>query len=737
MIDGGGHEWLITTTNDHFNLNAIASIFPLHLPCFPLVTCFLPSSQPLSLSIQRSAAMDADNDEPLPQQPDMDKETPDDDNNQEPENTSPKPTSSDADETKEDSAHHHEEFHVPPLPPDLNQISQDVDHFISSLHLEQDADNPLDLPNFLSQFLGLFEAKIESYEVDDALKWSALSEEESAAFLQDVDRTSSLSRALLKFSTCQKYASPINRTGRVLQRAMSYAEEQFKLILEDPKRHGYSDHNQPSTESKDESSDETPQPDPDESSPTSAKASTIAPPEEVTIAGYSEKVVSYLVKLAKVLIAGGHEAECCHVYLIARRNALEENLQMVGFEKHSIDDVHKMQWESLEREIQNWIGAFKQWATADVSGERKLFETVFSDNLSESESESESLFGSLFYGVTIQLLNFSAAIALTKRATEKLFKFLDIYETLRDNLTVIDHLITGELRTVLKTEASIIRSRLGETMVMIFRDLENSIKADSGKTPVPGGAVHPLTKYTMNYLGYACEYQATLVQVFREHHEVGRGDSVHGSEVNINEQTQNADTTECPFQAQMVKIMEILDANIEGKSKLYKDPALSAIFMMNNGRYILKKIKVSGEMKNLIGEPWYRKKSSDLRVYHKDYQRETWGKLLGCFPSEGLVINGKVSKPVLKERFKSFNAMFDEIHKTQSTWVVADEQLQSELRVSISNMVIPAYRSFLGRYGPVFTPGRQTEKYVKFQADDIENYIEELFDGGVAGRKKL
>ncbi|BAT84768.1 hypothetical protein VIGAN_04221900, partial [Vigna angularis var. angularis] len=90
---------------------------------------------------------------------------------------------------------------------------------------------------------------------------------------------------------------------------------------------------------------------------------------------------------------------------------------------------------------------------------------------------------------------------------------------------------------------------------------------------------------------------------------------------------------------------------------------------------------------------------------------------------------GKVHKPVLKERFKSFNSLFDEIHKTQSSWVVKDEQLQSELRVSISAVIIPAYRSFVARFAQTFDPGRQTEKYIKYQAEDIETYIDELFEG--------
>jgi exocyst complex protein 7 len=151
--------------------------------------------------------------------------------------------------------------------------------------------------------------------------------------------------------------------------------------------------------------------------------------------------------------------------------------------------------------------------------------------------------------------------------------------------------------------------------------------------------------------------------------------------------------------------------------------------MMNNGRYIVQKIKGSAEIYQVMGETWCRKRSTELRTYHKNYQVETWSKISTCLSPKGLSDNGKVPKPVLKERFKTFNTLFDEIHKTQSTWVVSDEQLQSELRVSISALVIPAYRSFLGRFSQYLDPGRQTEKYIKFQAEDIENYIDDLFDG--------
>ncbi|KAL3630849.1 hypothetical protein CASFOL_023833 [Castilleja foliolosa] len=631
-----------------------------------------------------------------------------------------KPDDAPSSEINDDEKPDHEmnpEQPSPRHPPDLNKVSEDIDQYISSLLNSKEGDDKATLPDvpiFVEQFMVLFEDKIEEYDSsDNPVKWTRLTEEDSFSFLQAVNRVSSLSKALARFSSVYKYACSINHIESVLQRAMSYLEEEFKSLLEDYKIHDSSNssktkHSDPSNANEEPTRD---------------------PNSEPTPMDENDNILSDMIRLSKVMIAGGYEIECCHVYFVARRNALDESLHKVGFEKHSIDDVHKMSWEVLEREIESWTRIFKQFTTAHFIDERKLSDTVFSDH----PKISENLFGTLSHGVVIQLLNFAQAVVLTKRAAEKLFKFIDVYEVVRD-VTTIEDMFPEEMAARIKNEASMIRCRLGEAMILIFAELEHSIKADSVKSQVPGGAVHPLTKYTMNYLEYACEYKNTLEQVFKEHQKIERADSSTGSEYQHNESSSKQLS---PFTAQITKVLDLLDSNIEGKAKLYKDPALSSIFMMNNGRYMLKKIK-GNELNGLIGDTWYRKKSSDIRQYHKGYQRETWGKLLHCLHPEGLTVNGKVMKPALKERFKSFNAMFDEIHKTQSNWVVGDEQLQSELRVSISNMVIPAYRSFLGRYSQTFTPGRQTEKYVKFQGEDIETYIDELFDGTATpmGRKK-
>jgi exocyst complex protein 7 len=89
----------------------------------------------------------------------------------------------------------------------------------------------------------------------------------------------------------------------------------------------------------------------------------------------------------------------------------------------------------------------------------------------------------------------------------------------------------------------------------------------------------------MNYLKYACEYKETLEQVFQQHQKKeGSGES-KGPESDIKSGANDYGTPKSsPFSAQLNSVMDLLDQNLDMKSKLYRDPALSYIFLMNNGR---------------------------------------------------------------------------------------------------------------------------------------------------------
>ncbi|KAJ6410390.1 hypothetical protein OIU84_007187 [Salix udensis] len=159
------------------------------------------------------------------------------------------------------------------------------------------------------------------------------------------------------------------------------------------------------------------------------------------------------------------------------------------------------------------------------------------------------------------------------------------------------------------------------------------------------------------------------------------------------------------------------------------DSAREYIFLMNNILYMVQKVKDS-ELIKILGDQWVRKHRGQIRQNATAYLRAAWSKALSCLKDEGIGgSSNSASKVALKERFKNFNACFEEIYRIQTGWKVPDPQLREELRISISEKVLPAYRSFMGRFGSQLESGRHAGKYIKYTPDDLENYLVDLFEG--------
>ncbi|EPS68488.1 hypothetical protein M569_06277, partial [Genlisea aurea] len=595
---------------------------------------------------------------------------------------------------------------------DEDKISDDVDRFIDAILAIEDKSSGIGaVPDCVDHFSKIVEAKIATFS----------SGKLDSGIMESVRRVSRLENALSQFPNV---TPALNQASVAVQRAMAILEEEFRVLIDDsgPEISGVV-HKFASFDSKDRTED-------------ADRCSSQRDANSGNYLPYSPETVSKMREIASTMISAGYETECCQVYYISRRNAIRNQATKLEINASlNMEDVARMPWESLEVEISKWMNAVKTCSETIFPAERSLAESVFA----EHQQIGSNLLNKLIRLVVIQLLNFVEATTMAKRSAEKLFKFLDIYEAL-ENLI---HSIGGErCSDDLASEIMEAGDRIGESAASIFCDLENSIKSDTARTPVPGGAVHPLTRYVMNYLKYACEYTVALEKILANkkppiqsipsssHHDVEKE-----SESPRNFETMDQTT---PFSIQVVTVMDLLDGNLEKKSRLYRDPSLRYIFLMNNGRYILQKVKGSPEVREVMGDTWCRRRSTVVRQYHKNYQRETWNRVLQCLNHDGLLVNGKISKPLLKERFKIFTATFEEIHRSQTAWVVSDEQLQSELRISVSSVLIPAYRSFVGRFRQYFDRAKQVDKYIKYQPEDIEALIEGLFEGNTAsmGRKR-
>lgn len=431
------------------------------------------------------------------------------------------------------------------------------------------------------------------------------------------------------------------------------------------------------------------------------------------------EVVSDLHNIVAHMLRSGYDAECVQVYVSVRKGIVEESLQKLGQEKFTFEEVQRMPWELLDAEISKWTRAMKIALGGLFPSEKHLSESIFTG----APALSDECFVDVAKTSLTQLLNFGEAIAIGRRAPEKLFKILDMYECLRDLLPSIETFF-GE---GIKSDASAILSRLGDAARGTFAEFENAIQRDTSRNPVPGGAVHPLSRYVMNYMKFLCDYTETMNQLLLER-----------SSVQVGSDSNQSASNQSPLAAVTLSLMENLEKNLDAKSKLYKDAALAYLFLMNNVHHICQKVKTS-DLRKLVGDEWIKRNSGKLRQYHNSYRRTAWTKVLMCLKDEGINISGgsasSTSRNVLKERFKNFNAAFEENVKVQSSWVVWDPQLCTELRISITEMILPAYRSFLGRFQN-HLDARHPEKYVKYTAEDLEGYLNELFEGSSGSMSK-
>uniref|UniRef100_A0A1D1ZKH1 Exocyst subunit Exo70 family protein n=1 Tax=Anthurium amnicola TaxID=1678845 RepID=A0A1D1ZKH1_9ARAE len=438
------------------------------------------------------------------------------------------------------------------------------------------------------------------------------------------------------------------------------------------------------------------------------------------------RIVPLLHDLAQQMVQAGQQQQCFKIYREGRASVMEQTLRKLGVEKLSKDDVQKMQWEILEAKIANWIHFMRIAVKLLFAGEKKVCDEIF-DGV---DSLRDQCFAEVTANSIEMLLSFGDAIAKSKRSPEKLFVLLDMYEIMRELQSEIETIFEGKACSEMRESASSLTKRLAQTALETFGDFEEAVEKDATKTTVLDGTVHPLTSYVINYVKFLFDYQSTLKQLFQEFD----GGSESGSQL--------ANVT--------MQIMNALQTNLDGKSKQYKDPALTHIFLMNNIHYMVRSVRRS-EAKDLLGDDWVQRHRRIVQQNANQYRRVAWSKILqsltiqasntsgsGGMGSDGgstgtggpgMGSSSGVSRALVKERFKSFNMQFEELHQRQSQWTVPDLELRESLRLSIAEVLLPAYRNFIKRFGPLIDGSKAPQKYNKYTPEGLDQLLSEFFEG--------
>ncbi|KAD4889418.1 hypothetical protein E3N88_21491 [Mikania micrantha] len=273
--------------------------------------------------------------------------------------------------------------------------------------------------------------------------------------------------------------------------------------------------------------------------------------------------------LTESISSAGDSSKQCLVYRVLRRHRLQHESVRKSAVECQLQEARRREVKHRRHQTAG-MGGFEceDWEVdtcwqkcalgfSFASEKRRLCEQIFQGLGSAAD---EAFFMETVKGPAVQLFNFAEAISISRRAPEKLFKILDLHDTLLDLLPDIDAVFEDYKET------------LGE--LIVSRPATGSRYSDDVNTP------------DMD---------------FTDEHEEQSALALH-----------------------LIWIIVILQFNLEGKSKHYKDTSLSHVFIMNNVHYIVQKIKSSLELRDMIGDTYLKKLTGKFRQAATSYQRATW-----------------------------------------------------------------------------------------------------------------
>ncbi|CAD5166554.1 unnamed protein product [Musa acuminata subsp. malaccensis] len=454
-------------------------------------------------------------------------------------------------------------------------------------------------------------------------------------------------------------------------------------------------------------------------------------------------VMRDLRAVAEAMISAGYTKECVRVYKTVSKSFIDKSIRRLGFERLTQSQVQKLDGSALESRIRAWLAAAPIAFRILFSRERLLCDRIFAG----SDAVRESCFADVARDAAAALLAFPESAARSKRSPEKLFRILDLYDTLVELWPDIESLFIFESTAAVRSQAVVSLLRLAEVARSTLADFEAAIERDASRSPVPGGDVHPLTRYVMNYLVFLADYELALDDIFADFplqtpspllDSFFEAAAVATSPTSSHSSPSSASTTisfeGSPWSSsssaaarsisdRIAWLVLVLICKLDGKAELYREAALSYLFLANNIQYILRKVKESGLGPHL-GDEWVARHGAKARHYAASYVQLAWAKVAAAIPAD-------VSGMEAEERMRGINAALEAECRGQAGWVVvSDGGLREEVREAVAEMVVPAYRVFYERCRPMLRDsGAGSTAVVRFSPEDVSNHLNGIFSG--------
>ncbi|KAE9447852.1 hypothetical protein C3L33_20250, partial [Rhododendron williamsianum] len=384
----------------------------------------------------------------------------------------------------------------------------------------------------------------------------------------------------------------------------------------------------------------------------------------------------------------------------------------------SSSHIQKMDWNSMELRINNWLSGVKIAVKTLFNGERILCDHVFAS----SDSIRESCFAEITREGAQILFGFPehvAKIGKKKASPEKVFRLLDMYTAIPASGPKSSRSsrssprrpscrrpsLPHQTQRVSTSHAHRVRSNNPQGLVEISRTRRRRTPADHarhGLRHAPGDYSNVLADILA---GQPPPSKSSLPESYFD----------------------TSDTDDFPEPAISLRfawLILVLLCKLDGKAKQHKEVSLSYLFLANNLQHIVNKVRTSN-VKYLLGDEWVASHEAKVKQFAANYERLGWGGVIGSLPEDPTA-----AMPVeeAKERFRRFNASFEQAHRKQSVCIVQDSKLRDEIKVSIARKVVGAYTEF---YDANRAAWRGERNLVRYAPEDVGNYLSDLFFGSV------
>ncbi|KAB2060130.1 hypothetical protein ES319_A11G356900v1 [Gossypium barbadense] len=391
-------------------------------------------------------------------------------------------------------------------------------------------------------------------------------------------------------------------------------------------------------------------------------------------------------------------------------------LFLLGIEKVSSSKINKMEWDVLNLKIKDWLEAMKISMRTLFTGERILCDFIFSS----SDSIRESCFSEITKAGAVLLFEFPEVVAKVKKSSpERIFRLLGMYTAISDNWPEIETIFSFESISAVRSQALNSIARLNESVRLLLLDFESMIQKDSSKTIVPGGGIHPLTIYSMNYLTALADYGNILTDIISDWPPPAKSSL---PEFSFYSPVSN-ESPAAPISDRISRLILILLCKLDSKAKYYKDIAISYLFLANNLQYIISRIHKSN-LHSLLSKDWITKHEVKVNRLATSYERFAWGNVLASLPTNP---TAPMKPAEAKECFRKFSISFEDAYWKQISCVVPNSMLRDQIKVSIGRKLVAVYQNFFDSHKSTIGDQKSITLFVRFYPEDVGNYLSDLF----------